>query len=82
VNAYFLKDRVKEKIPDFRRSCFSRTVSPKSVFLLCIWAIVGRSLVEELDLLVGKQGDKGKEALFLARLGKIRKSSMMQTCKR
>lgn len=25
ANAYLLKDRVKEKIPDFRRSCFSRT---------------------------------------------------------
>lgn len=34
AGAYFLKDR-KEKIPDFRRSCFSRTLSPISVFLLC-----------------------------------------------
>lgn len=40
VDAYFLNDRVKEKIPDFRRSCFSRTLSPISVFLLCTWAMV------------------------------------------
>jgi hypothetical protein len=40
ADAYFLKDRVKEKIPDFRRSCFSRTLSPMSVFLLCTWAIL------------------------------------------